>query len=251
MLFQGLPLRSNQIGYGRGHRLKVGRQYALDWVLKYREAKLALHLAKERLSVQANAHRSERSFEVGDYVLLSSKHLRLKRPHSSKKFCPLFVGPFQVLERIGRSAYRLKLPATCKMHDVINISKLWKYRTDPSRPSAVPAPILIEDAEHFEVQDILAVRGKPESRHYLVQWKGHDCMYSTWEPEKNLDTCRELLDEFTARRSTRAAGATCFMLTAERPDAVPTNLPVAYRRAHLVQAPYGYEPGSSTPVDSE
>ena len=30
-----------------------------------------------------------------------------------------------------RAAYRIKLPAGCHLHDVIHVSKLWKYHASP------------------------------------------------------------------------------------------------------------------------
>ena len=196
-----------------------------------------------------NRGRVDRSFIEGDLVLLSTRKLTLKRPHSSKKFCPLFVGPFKVLERVGRSAYRLELPDACKMHPVLHVSKLWKYHADPARPHSVPEPVLLENAEHFEVQDILAVRGKQESRHYLVQWKGQDCMYSTWEPEKNLSMCSELLEQFRSRRQHRAPDAFCYLLTALPDVARPPPPEAAPYCVHLLSAPYGDSCGNPEAVD--
>jgi hypothetical protein len=46
-------------------------------------------------------------FEKGDLVGLSTKNLRLK---GSKKLAPRFIGPFRVLQAIGKQAYRLSLP---------------------------------------------------------------------------------------------------------------------------------------------
>ena len=44
---------------------------------------------------------------------------------------PRFVGPFEILERIGQVAYRLALPPSLLgVHDVFHISMLWKYVSD-------------------------------------------------------------------------------------------------------------------------
>ena len=89
----------------------------------------------------ADKNRVERSFEIGDYVLLTSKYLNLKKPSVAKKFCPVFVGPFKVLERIGRSSYKLQLPVGCRMHDVIHVSKLWTYHQAPGEDLDVKNPL--------------------------------------------------------------------------------------------------------------
>ena len=48
-----------------------------------------------------------KQFKVGDFIKLSTKNLKFKH----RKLAPRWVGPFQVLERIGGQAYRVALPA--------------------------------------------------------------------------------------------------------------------------------------------
>ena len=51
----------------------------------------------------------------------------------SGKLSPRFIGPFEILERIGEVAYRLALPPQLsRVHDVYHVSMLRKYEPDPS-----------------------------------------------------------------------------------------------------------------------
>ena len=232
--------------YGKQHLLsrRIGRKVGEDWWCRLRNARTALHQAKDRMKQNADKNRVDRSLEVGDYALLSSKHLRLKKPSVAKKFCPVFVGPFRVTERIGRSAYRLQLPPRCTMHNVIHISKLWKYSRDPGDELDLKPPMWLDGDELPEVSDILRARGKEGNRYYLVQYKNRDSMYCTWEPEKTLKlTCSDLIDLFHTRRSERLPGALSFLMVAlpllpmeeETPDD-PVSEPICYFREETDRA---------------
>ena len=44
-----------------------------------------------------------------------------------------FIGPFEILKRVGTIAYRLALPLSMSdVHEVFHVSMLWKYTLDPA-----------------------------------------------------------------------------------------------------------------------
>ena len=44
-----------------------------------------------------------------------------------------YIGPFEILERVGTVAYRLALPQSVSgVHEVFHVSMLWKYTSDPT-----------------------------------------------------------------------------------------------------------------------
>ena len=50
------------------------------------------------------------------------------------KLSPRFIGPFEILERVGTVAYRLALPPCLSgVYEVFYVSILWKYTPDPTR----------------------------------------------------------------------------------------------------------------------
>ena len=93
-------------------------------------AKNALDATQQRSKAYADKHRREVPLAVGDDVLLNTKHLNLKTPlYRTRKLMPRYVGPFEVLERIGAVVYRLRLPDTMnRPHDVFHVSLLKPYR---------------------------------------------------------------------------------------------------------------------------
>jgi hypothetical protein len=74
--------------------------------------------AQERQTRYAGG--KEMTFEVGDKVWLSAKHIQTARP--SKKLDYKRLGPFKVTKVINRNAYRLELPYSMKVHNVFHVS---------------------------------------------------------------------------------------------------------------------------------
>ena len=73
-------------------------------------------------------------FEVGDHVSLKVIPKRgVVRFGKRGKLSPRFIGPFEMLERIGTVAYRLALPPNMSgVHEVFHVSMLRKYTPDPA-----------------------------------------------------------------------------------------------------------------------
>ena len=73
-------------------------------------------------------------FKVGDHVFLKVMPKRgVVRFGKRGKLSPRFIGPYEILERIGTVAYPLALPPSMSgVHDVFHISMLRKYTSDPA-----------------------------------------------------------------------------------------------------------------------
>ena len=61
--------------------------------------------------------------KVGGLAWLSFEHLSLV-PGLSRKLADKFVGPFEVLEKVGVVSYGLKLPIYWRVHDVFHVLQL-------------------------------------------------------------------------------------------------------------------------------
>ena len=97
---------------------------------------------------------------MGEEVLLSSKNLYLA---GTRKLRVRFVGPFRVLERIGKTAYRLDLRGRFKgVHNVFHVFQLKKYIPGGSS-SNPPDLIQVEGEEYFEVEALLQYRSRGNS----------------------------------------------------------------------------------------
>ena len=82
-----------------------------------------LLLAQERMKVQVDKHRVERSFSEGDWVyfILQPYRQRSLKPNALGKLSPKFYGPFQVQHRVGEVAYKLDLLVDSLIHPVFHV----------------------------------------------------------------------------------------------------------------------------------
>ena len=88
-----------------------------------------LNLAQNRMKQQEDQHRSERSFDVGDWVFLRLqpyKQMSLKQAKKNNKLSPNYYGPYKALQNIGTMEYTLELPASSQVHLVFHFSCLKK-----------------------------------------------------------------------------------------------------------------------------
>jgi hypothetical protein len=87
-----------------------------------------LNRAKQRMKRQADEHRSERQFQVGDlvFVKLQPYIQSSLAQRTNQKLSFKFFGPYHVLARVGTVAYRLELPVSSSVHPVFHVSQLKK-----------------------------------------------------------------------------------------------------------------------------
>ncbi|KAJ1690028.1 hypothetical protein LUZ63_014183 [Rhynchospora breviuscula] len=93
--------------------------------------------AQNRMKKYADLKRSERSFQVGDWVYLCVKPYRQVSlgTTGNQKLNARYCGPFEVLDCIGKVAYKLNLPAESQIHPVIHVSQLKKHIGRQHTPS--------------------------------------------------------------------------------------------------------------------
>jgi len=156
---------------------RINREDAQKLVKRMEEiwnfARDSMAKAQERQRVQANKHRREIDFEVGDRVYVSTKHWNTGR--RSRKLADQMAGPFPIIAREG-NAYRLQLPPGINVHPVVNPEYL---RKDPNNPLSGQSedpqpPIEVNGENEWEIEKILASRKRGRRLQYRASWVGHD-----------------------------------------------------------------------------
>jgi len=139
---------------------------------------------------QADRHRRELTFEIGEmvYLKLQPYKLRSLAKKINEKLSPRFYGPYKILEKIGPVAYRLELPVGARIHSVFHVSQLRKCLLPTTSAQNLP-PFLTQELElQVEPEAVRQIRklinGKLE---VLIKWKNLSEFENTWEEYAIID----------------------------------------------------------------
>ena len=131
----------------------------------------------------ANRRRTDRSFNIGDLVLLKLQPYRQQtlRTHKDQKLSPKFFGPYKVIDKVGKVAYRLDLPPEATVHPTFHVSQLKPYHGHHSDCiSSIPATYMDEELEPEQILDRKMVkRGGTADTMVLIGWKNYPLSEAT------------------------------------------------------------------------
>ena len=125
------------------------------------EATAALGRVQEDMKRYADRHREEiEEYQVEDLVLLSTKDLKYQMVgRRTEKLMERFVGPYKVKSIVSTNAIELELPSTVKIHPVVNVSRVRRYKGQvEGQRKEMPQPVMIEEEEEWEVEKIMNKR---------------------------------------------------------------------------------------------
>ncbi|GJY54535.1 putative reverse transcriptase domain-containing protein [Tanacetum coccineum] len=176
-----------------GESSLIGLELVQETTDKVVLIKEKLKAARDRQKSYADNRRKPLEFEVGDRVMLKvSPWKGVIRFGKKGKLAPRYVGPFEILERIGPVAYRLRLPEELSgVHDTFHVSNLKKCLADASLH--VPLDEIKVDKtlrfveEPVEIMD-REVKSLKRSRILLVKvhWNSKRGPEFTWEREDHM-----------------------------------------------------------------
>jgi hypothetical protein len=176
-----------------GETQLVGPEIVQEATDKIFQIKDRLKAARDRQKSYADKRRKPLEFEVGDFVFLKvSPWKGVIRFGRKGKLAPRYVGPFEIIERIGPVAYRLNLPPELSsVHNTFHVSNLKKCLADTNLH--VPLDdIQIDDTLRFieEPVEIMEREVKVRKRSRIpivkVRWNSRRGPEFTWEREDQM-----------------------------------------------------------------
>jgi hypothetical protein len=116
----------------------------------------------------------------------------VKRFGMTGKLSPRYIGPFQILEKYGKVAYKLELPPSLAgVHDIFHVSQLkkcLKAPVDVVLPKVAPLDMDLTYLERpIKILDQKSrVTRCKTIKFYKIQWSNHTEEEATWESEDFL-----------------------------------------------------------------
>ena len=112
------------------------------------EAEATLKKMQEEMKRYADRNRREmEKWKKGDQVMLSIKDLVLKE-RLVWKLVERYVGPYEIEEVVSTNMVKLQLPSSMRIHPVVNISRIVRYREQVKKQKKEEEkPIKVEGVE--------------------------------------------------------------------------------------------------------
>ncbi|KAJ3703306.1 hypothetical protein LUZ61_007011 [Rhynchospora tenuis] len=143
--------------------------------------------AQERMKKFADLKRCERTFNKGDWVYLKLQPYRQLSvsgiQHS--KLNPKYFGPYEIIEKVGQVVYKLNLPPSSSVHNVVHVSQL-KARVGsdqavaPTLPLMGPTQPIVTEPAAILARRVVKRHNAPMPQ-ILVQRNNQPPEEATWE----------------------------------------------------------------------
>ena len=171
-----------------GEKLLLGPELVQETTNRIKLLKEKLKTAQDRQKSYADRRRKPLEFQVGDHVFLkATPYTTVGKATKVKKLQPRYVGPFQILKRIGPVAYQLALPPNLSnLHSVFHVSQLRKYVADSSHTLTADEVELEPNLTHRAQPVMIIDRGVKRLRNKSVPlvkvlWKSLASSELTWK----------------------------------------------------------------------
>ena len=139
---------------------------------RHEKARAVLVKSQEEMKRQINRSRKEaEEYRVDDKVLISMKDFSMELiKRVAKKLMEKFIGSYVVRKIVSKNVVELELPALLRIHLVVNIRRIVKYREQVEEQKKIlPPPVEIASEKEYEVEEILNRQERRGKMKYLVK----------------------------------------------------------------------------------
>ena len=171
----------------------VGPEMIRETAEQVRIIRDRMKAAQDRQKSYADRRRRKLEFQVGEKVFLKVSPTKgIKRFGMQGKLDPRYIGPYEILRRVGEVAYELALPPQlAKVHNVFHVSQLRRYVFDPSHVLQYEPIQLVESLQYEEKPLRILGREVRKLRSRTIPlvkvlWSGQDADSATWEKEDDM-----------------------------------------------------------------
>ena len=152
-----------------------------------------MQTTQSRHKSYADVRQKDLKFDVGDKVFLKVAPMKGVMCFKKKgELSPRFVGPFEILERIGSVVYRLALPPSLSaVHNIFHVLMLRKHVVDPShvvnyKPLEIDENLsYVEQPVEIFPREVKRLRNKGIAL-VKVLWQNHQVKEATWKRENDM-----------------------------------------------------------------
>ena len=149
-------------------------EFAKEIKERHEKARVALVKLQKKMKRQADRNRKKaEEYRVGDKVLISTKDFLMElMKRVTKKLTEKFIGLYVVKKIISENAVELELPVLLRIHPVVNVRRIVKYREQIKGQKKIPSPpVEVAGEKEYEVKEILDRQERRGKTRYLVKWK--------------------------------------------------------------------------------
>ena len=176
-----------------GERRLVGPELVQITSEKVKVVRDNMKTTRDRQKSYAENRRRDFQFETSDLVILKiSPWKGVFRFGKRGKISRRFIGPYEIVSKVGPLACKLKLPPELsRIHDTFHVSMLRKYIPDPSHVLREEPMQLNENLTYEEISMQIVDRKEQVLRSKVIPlvkvlWKNHEREAATWEPEAQM-----------------------------------------------------------------
>jgi len=174
-----LPFKTNyggepRIGFDirKKEKNEKAEEFVREMKERHEEARAALMKSQEKMKRQADRNRKEaEEYRVGDKVLISTKDFSMELiKRVTKKLMKKFIGPYVVKKIVSENVVELELPTLLRIHLVVNIRRIVKYKEQIKGQNKIPLPpVEVAGKKEYEVEEILDRQERRDKTKYLVK----------------------------------------------------------------------------------